>query len=550
MRLSLSAMPKCLANCEESIERQEVDMASDPVRVLLVEDNADDASLVRLALAKAKDCFEVYCAECLSEAIDRIEVHSFDVALVDLSLPDSYGLETIRRIRRAGPNLPIISLTTTDCDEIAFESLEQGAQDYLVKDRLLEKSRTETLERAIRYSIHRQKSSQTQRLLLKLEASHDLLKSKNRRLAKLCNTAERFVENASHELRTPLTVIKEYTSLLRGEILGSINEQQAQFLDVIENRADDINRMVDDMLDVSKLDAGLLVMSRCECSVASIVADTWQVLEQKANSRKVSITLDVDKELPAVYCDPEKVGRILINLAVNAIKFCGECGRVQVSARHDPAGRQVVFGVSDNGRGIEPENLKTIFGRFKQLGHGADVCIPGFGLGLSIAKDLVNVSFGELTVQSEVDKGSTFSFTLPVADPLEIVRRYLERLFKQCDGTCKASLVSVALPSDGDARSNRACESFLNYILRADDLLFRCDDNRWVLVLATGAAGTRRFCVRAAEELAAVSRNRPQGPLPSIVFTTAGSWRTSPDNQSNLLQRFARLLRLNEPVCA
>ena len=336
-------------------------MKPEAISVLLVEDNPDDAELVRLALAKAKGRFEIHRAERLSEALELFEARDFDVALLDQSLPDSQGLDTIRRIRPARPNLPIILLTIDDSDETAFQSLEQGAQDYLVKDRLLGAARTEILERSIRYAIHRQRSSETQRLLQQIEASHALLKSKNRRLARLCNTAERFVENASHEFRTPLTVIKEYTSLLRGAMLGPINEEQAQFLGVIENRADDINRMVDDMLDVSKLDAGLLVMSRSACTIDSIIAETWQVLESKAKSRAVTITVDIDPGLPLVYCDPEKIGRVLINLGVNAIKFCGEVGRVGIAAQHDPSGQQVIVSVSDNGRGIEQENLEKIF---------------------------------------------------------------------------------------------------------------------------------------------------------------------------------------------
>jgi signal transduction histidine kinase len=518
------------------------------INVLLAEDNPDDADLVRLALAKAKGRFEIICAERLSEALERVQAHSFDVALLDRTLPDSRGLATIRRLKRARPNLPIILLTANDSDKAAFETLEEGAQDYLVKDHLLDAARTEILERSIHYAIHRQKSSETQRLLRQIEASHELLKSKNRRLAKLCNTAERFVENASHEFRTPLTVIKEYTSLLHEGMLGSVNERQSEFLSVVENRADDLNRMVDDMLDVSKLDAGLMVMSRRECTVASIIAEIWQVLETKAASRAVSITAEVAPGLPTVYCDPEKIGRVLINLGVNAIKFCAEAGRVHVSAQHDPAGRQILVSISDNGRGIQPEDLTKIFARFKQVGHANRDRVPGFGLGLSIAKDLVDVSFGELTVESELHQGSTFSFTLPVADPLEVVRRYCERLARQSNGTFKASLVSATPPPNSDARSLRDCESFLNYIARAEDLMFRRDDSLWILVMATGPSGVRRFLARATEEMAAVSRNRPQGPLPEITFARKGSWRASLQNQDKLLTRFASLMQSTETV--
>ena len=155
-------------------------MKTEPIKVLLVEDNVADAELVRWALAKATGPFSVSCAGRLSEALAEMTSRSFDVALVDLSLPDSYGLDTVLRIRQHSPKMPIVLLTGNDSDETAIAALDRGAQDYLVKDRLLDKAPTETLVRAVRYAIHRQKASETQRLFEQLEASHKLLKSKNR----------------------------------------------------------------------------------------------------------------------------------------------------------------------------------------------------------------------------------------------------------------------------------------------------------------------------------------------------------------------------------
>ena len=180
------------------------------------------------------------------------------------------------------------------------------------------------------------------------------------------------------------------------------------------------------------------------------------------------------------------------------------------------------------------------------MGHAKSECIAGFGLGLSIAKDLVDVSFGELTVESEVDHGSTFSFTLPVADPMEVARRYVERLSRDCDGSFKTSLICATLPPDSDARANRDCESFLNYVLRADDLLFRLADYHWILLLATGSSGARQFCARAAENLANVSRNRPQGALPAIEFARLGSWRASSRSRDKLLLKLNDLMHVTE----
>lgn len=517
-------------------------MKTDSINVLLVEDSADDAALVQRALAFAHSSnFHVNWVGSLSAALERVEAEPFDVALVDMSLPDSFGMNVVLRIRRKKPHLPVVLLTGNASDQMANDALERGAQDYLVKDWLLGAAHADMLERAIRYAIHRQKSQETQRLLRKLETSHRLLKNKNRRLATLCKTAERFVDNVSHEFRTPLTVIKEYTSMLGSELLGSVNGEQRQFLGIIENRADDLNRMVDDMLDVSKLDNGLLVMAREEASVPSIVEQALQVLLPKAASRNITVTRRIGPDLPPVWCDAEKVGRIIINLAVNAIKFCGEPGHVELSAEYDEPGKQVVMGVKDDGRGIAAEHLETIFERFTQVGATTRHSTQGFGLGLSIAKELVDLNFGKLSVASQVGKGSFFSFTLPVSEPLEVMRRYMTRLSALHRGVFNVALASVTIPGDTNPEVAADMGAFLNHVLRADDLVFRAEPNRWILVLAAAAAGVRRFCTRAAAELATVNRNRPEGALPELAIEREGSWEVL-GTMDEPLNQFAALM--------
>ncbi len=521
-------------------------MTAEQIDVLLVEDDVADAMLVRRALGKATGQFNLSWAGRLSDAMAQLASHHFDVALVDLSLPDSRGLDTVLRIRQHSPKLPIILLTGNDSDETAIEALDRGAQDYLVKDQLF-KAPTEILVRSIRYAFHRQKTSENQRLLEQLEINHTLLQSKNQRLATLCQTAEHFVENVSHEFRTPLTVIKEYTSLMRCEAVGPVSEEQSKFLNVIENRADDLNRMVDDMLDGSRLDAGLLVMSRTQCDVAGIVAGLREMLERKAASRNKTLEFAVEADLPAVYCDPEKIGRVIVNLVVNAIKFCGEPGYVKVRVRPDRQAKNIVVSVSDNGRGLEPEDLEAIFGRFQQTGDYPRQRNSGFGLGLSIAKELVDLSFGRLTVQSEPQKGSTFTFTVPVAEPLEIVSRGLSRLSARNKGDFFVSLLSASASVEGDSQTGDDVHFVLNDVLRANDLLFRVDSDRWLIVIASDSAGVEAFSTRMAKMLELVNRNRPRGALPRVTLAERGTWLV-PRETDQLQAEFAHLVEPAEAM--
>ncbi len=358
------------------------DMKND-IAVLLVEDNEGHAQLVQRALARGGGSYDVQWVQSMRNALAALISTRVDIVLSDLTLPDSQGVDTVAALRNQQRHLPLVVLTSLSDDAVAMAALDHGAQDYLVKDGMT----PENLHRTIRYAIQRQNNLiEIERLLTELRLAQSQLEKKNRRLAKLCRTAHRFVDNVSHEFRTPLTVIKEYGSLLRDGLLGDVNDEQQRFLDVLNDRSDDLNRMVDDMLDVSKLGAGILGICRCNCQLRNIVRRLQPGLARKAVLKNIDFQIDIDQDIPPVYADPEKVGRVIINLVVNAFKFCGEPGMVRLSASQPATGKQVKISVSDNGVGIRPDDLRKIFRRFKQLETGVRASTKGFGLGLSIAR--------------------------------------------------------------------------------------------------------------------------------------------------------------------
>src|SRR3990172_5673649 len=175
-------------------------MTSDAIKVLLMEDNPGDAEWMTRAMAKASTRFEVDRVTRLSDALTKLKGNHYDIILADLSLPDSDGLETVVKIQSDACHVLMIVLTGLASDEVALASLDQGAQDYLVKDRVT----SEVLDRAIRHAIGPKQNAEMRRLLAQLEASEELLEKKNRRLARLYKMAHRFVDNVSHEFRTPL----------------------------------------------------------------------------------------------------------------------------------------------------------------------------------------------------------------------------------------------------------------------------------------------------------------------------------------------------------
>ncbi len=398
------------------------------------------------------------------------------------------------------------------------------------------------LDRAIRYAIQRQKNSEMSRLVEELRQSERLLERKSRRLARMYKTAHRFVDNVSHEFRTPLTVIIEYVSLLRDGVVGTLDDEQNHMLDVVADRAGDLNNMVNDMLDISKLEAGMLGVWRRNCFVQDAVAHVTGNLSKKSLVKSVDLQFDIPEDLPQVYCDDEKLGRVIINLATNAIKFCGQPGQVRIWAKRDDERREVTVGITDNGPGISQESLQLIFERFKQVGGNPRGSTKGFGLGLNIAKELVQLNLGEVSVESACGDGSTFWFTIPYALPQEVMRRYADRVTHSCNGTSAVSLLQVGVSELVDEELAEDCHRFLNTLLRRNDLLFPISTRQWLLALPEERAGLDKFRDRLKVARRTANRNRPTETLPEFEFEVLDTWPL-PQRLAPLLSTVDQLFR-------
>src|ERR1700690_2722527 len=360
------------------------------MKALLVEDNPIDASVIRRSFVDSTLDLDLTWAKSLSEGVEQLRTNKFDVILTDLMLSDSADLEAPRTLHEVADHTPVIVLTSVAEEHISKEAMACGVQDYLVKDRLA----PDVLQRSIRYAIHRQQAqNENMRLLRELEYGKKSLTRKNRRLKRLYHMAQEFVDHVSHEFRTPLTVIKEYASLIHDGIVGRINDEQKRLLRVMDDRTDDLNIMVDDMLDVSKLNAGLLGAWGKTCTVNEIVQHVLPQLQRKAVVHNAELHIEIGSDLPMVYCDPEKAGRVILNLVVNAIKYSGTGGMVHLSARTDLDHNDVHVSITDNGPGIGADNVERIFKRFTKLNHNLPNS-KGFGLGLSIAMELVDLNCG------------------------------------------------------------------------------------------------------------------------------------------------------------
>jgi signal transduction histidine kinase len=362
----------------------------------VVEDNAGDARLLREMFSKeTPGSFEVTHLLRISDALVHLAKGGVDIVLLDMGLPDGHGLETVRRTRAVAPGIPVIVLTGLDDEALADEAMKEGAQDYLIKGQIENRA----LPRALRHAIERHR----------MQAETDLIRTHQ------IQFKDEFLSHVSHELRSPLNAIYQFVSILRDKLAGEVNPDQHEYLEIVLRNVKQLRAMIDDLLEVTRVQAGKLPIEPQRCSVAEAIADTVNTLQGAATAKGIVLSTDIDSQLPFVCADPTRVRQILIILVDNAIKFAPANGAVVVQARmmgDNPD--QLLLQVSDTGCGISPGMTERIFERLFQASDPTSAGRQGLGLGLYICKELVQRQGGRIWAESVPGSGAVLSVTLPM----------------------------------------------------------------------------------------------------------------------------------------
>jgi signal transduction histidine kinase len=227
-----------------------------------------------------------------------------------------------------------------------------------------------------------------------------------------------FVATVSHELRTPMTSIRGYVDVLLMGAAGALNENQAHFLKIVKSNTERLNILVNDLLDISRLESGRVTLSPQALDLREVAEDIiGDVLRRSQEENKpVALSLDAPKKLPPVIGDSERVRQILGNLVDNAYHYTPENGTITVHIHKPNGAHEVQVDVKDTGVGISLSDQSRVFDRFYRGEHPLVLATPGTGLGLSIVKELVEMHKGRIWVKSTgvPGEGCTFSFTLPI----------------------------------------------------------------------------------------------------------------------------------------
>lgn len=374
------------------------------VKLLIVDDRKENI----FALSSLLEELNVQIFKCQSgvEALNMMLDHEFALALIDVQMPDMNGFELAELIRgtERTKNVPIIFVTAAkENSGFTFKGYESGAVDFLYKpvDTVILKSKVQVFIEL-----------GTQKRLLK-EQVEELRAAKD--IAERANQLKSsFLANMSHEIRTPLGALIGFTDLLRDDNLD--RPTRLEYLDIIERNGQILVRLIDDILDLSKVEAGHLEIEDLEVSPLDTAQEVLSLLHEKAAKKEIFLKFESSSNVPAkIVCDPMRLRQILTNIIGNAIKFT-EKGGVTVRADVQPGkdgADSMTFYIEDTGIGMDESQAARLFQPFVQADNTMSRRFGGTGLGLILSKRLANLMGGDLKiVKSAANIGSVFEIQI------------------------------------------------------------------------------------------------------------------------------------------
>jgi signal transduction histidine kinase len=380
-----------------------------PRAILLVEDNPGDAVYIRDLLTEgaSSKSHQVIHVLTLAEAIAVLVLRStFEVVLLDLRLPDGSGVECVDAVRAKARDVPIVVLTGLDDDDLAISCIAAGAQDYLSKQDV----RSRTLCRAIDHAVIRVREMEARRKAQELSIRSAELERENIRIVEASQRKNVFIANMSHELRTPLNAIIGFSELIFDGKVDSTSPKHLTFVGHILTSARHLLQLINDVLDLSKVEAAMLDFHCTTVAPAALVNEVAGILRESFVVKKIQFDVHVDTSLTTAWIDPDRFKQVLYNYLSNAMKFTPKGGTVILRAMAiDESWFRLE--VSDTGIGIRPEDIDKLFREFHQLRNAAGEFHPGTGLGLALTKRLVEAQEGSVAVSSLPSQGSVFSAT-------------------------------------------------------------------------------------------------------------------------------------------
>lgn len=391
-----------------------------PIRVMLVDDDEDDYILTRDLMAEIPDfTFELDWVSDVDAALEAMCAGKRDLYLVDYRLGRLDGLDLVREAIAQGCSAPIILLTGMSDRTVDLDAMRAGAADFLEKGGL----NSVLLERSIRYSLQEKRHAEslerrvrerTAELALANKALRRQIEDRARAeeaLRAVDRRKNEYLSTLAHELRNPLVPIRNALEIMK--LAGNAPEVVETSRAMIERQLKHLIRLIDDLMDVARISRGQIKLKRESVEASRIVSEAVESVQPLLEKARRDLAVSVPDESPLLWADPARMAQVLYSLLHNAIKYTDDGGKIQLTAERD--GDEVVFRVKDDGAGVPPEMLESIFEIFTQVRRTDGSIASGLGIGLSLVKTLVELHGGRVGAHSEgPGLGSEFSVRLPV----------------------------------------------------------------------------------------------------------------------------------------
>jgi signal transduction histidine kinase len=357
-------------------------------KILVIDD--EETMLDACGQVLSKQGYEVFTASSGEEGLKIAKEIGPDIAIVDLKMPGIDGMEVLERLDEIDPSIVKIVITGYATVESAVDAMKRGAYDFLPKP-----FTPDELRLIVRRGLERRR----------LEAEREALREERDRLK------ADFITIVSHQLKSPLVAIKQYLEAATSGAMGEISRSVREVLERCSERTDELLKMLDDWLNMSRIEAGKLAEKMVPINPAEVLDEAVEELRPLADGGDIRIIKEYPEQLPRIIGDFDSLKQAFSNIISNGIRYNRPGGNVRISTRATDEG--LFISVSDTGIGISEEDLPYIFDEFFRVRSKERPKLTGSGLGLSIAKKIIEAHSGSIDVRSKLGEGTTFIVRLP-----------------------------------------------------------------------------------------------------------------------------------------
>lgn len=345
-------------------------------------------------------------AEDADQGLAKIKAGHFELVLIDVMMPGTSGIDLIALIHEYDSDIICIIITGYATVELAVAAIKKGAYDFLTKP-----FTTDDLSLVVNQGLERRRLSLEANRLKNIEAEAQRLMEEKMRLEELDRAKVAFIRLVTHELQAPISAISTYLDLILNNYIPP--DQQGEYLQRAQLRAKEQLNLISDLLEFGRLKEVKATKKAELVQVDAELSEVVRELEPQAAEKNLRLVADIAPDLPPVYMPADHVKSIWTNLISNAIKYTPAGGKINILLRQENS--QIAGVVQDTGIGIPPDGMDQLFSEFYRARNAKELNIPGTGLGLAIIKQIIEKAGGEIRVESEAGKGTTFTFTLPAA---------------------------------------------------------------------------------------------------------------------------------------